>query len=526
MPQITHRANLSAAIFPMTLADAGRSVINPQSDSNYDRRVDPSGEQKDAGIPQAIYLENVIPTANGYQSVGWSERLPLPPRSAGVGSLSAYKAFVVEDTVFLAREGTAGYVDVVSNVIGCTLTWQYNAGATPLIPSPSSSTSIASVRGTNYYCDRTSLFTFTIDPVTKQLTFTDVTGSVTGITVASIRYICSAYNYLIALHDDGTIYWSSTTTPTDFTASLVTGAGSETPGNDIDAQFLIENPAGFIVFGTHGATLAQYTGNSRYPWKFTPIGNCGGYTYTYQVWGNKESAATYCIDNGNKVRIISGGEAQLVAPEISTYLERKNYHDVFDTATDTFSRSDPFNIKKIHYALDRYLLVSVIEAGTSANSYAFLYDTLLQRYGKIKQDHQFVAANETTVTFLPAKDWSVVPEEFPYTLSFDVYSADYVFAGVILLGKFQYIRDRLLQLEQVSVESATDADVIPQNFSLTLLPSMDGKNFTTPVALTCTYANELVTAPVHKTAKNHSILIKGAFDINTLQLEFNVTGDR
>ena len=63
----------------MAISRAGRSVIVPQIDQNYDRRVDPTGEQKTPGIPQALYLENVLPTVEGYQSVGF---IPLPSAGA------------------------------------------------------------------------------------------------------------------------------------------------------------------------------------------------------------------------------------------------------------------------------------------------------------------------------------------------------------------------------------------------------------------------------------------------------------
>ena len=78
MAQQSYRANLSAAIFPMALSRAGRSVVIPGIDQNYDRRVDPTGEQKTPGIPQAIYLENVVPTPEGYQSVGLIPEASLP----------------------------------------------------------------------------------------------------------------------------------------------------------------------------------------------------------------------------------------------------------------------------------------------------------------------------------------------------------------------------------------------------------------------------------------------------------------
>lgn len=522
MAQIAYRGNLSAAIFPMTLADAGRTIIAPQADQNFDRRVDPAGEQKDAGIPQAIYMENVLPTANGYQSVGFRARTVLPAKSAGVGAVTVNHAFVVADgvdeAVILAREGTAGYEDVISNNINCSLAWQYQSGAT--VPTGDKH-SIAQVRGTNYWCDRTLLFTFAINTATKQVTFTDVSGSVTGITVANIKHICSSYNYLIALLDDGSIAWSSTTTPTDFTPSLVTGAGSETPSGAANSQFLVEHPQGFYIYCQNSVVFAQYTGNSRYPWKFIPVADAGGYTDSVQVSGSYLTDAQYGVDNSNKIQIISGIKAELVAPEVSTFLERKKYKDTFNYADNTFGYTSGTVNAHLNYILDRYVVVSYGYTGSLLHNYAFVYDTLLQRYGTLELDHAFILASASAVVFIPISQGSV-----PYTWSLDIYDTNATFQAVLLLGKFQYIRSRNIKLEEVEIESAQDASRITQNFSLILFPSLDGKNFDTPVTLTPTITHELITAPAHKTAKNHSLLLKGAFDVNTLQLKFTLAGDR
>lgn len=518
MAQIAYRANLSSAVFPMTLADAGRTVINPQADQNFDRRVDPAGEQKDAGIPQAIYLENVIPTVNGYQSVGYRARTVLPAKSAGSGAVTVNHAFVVDDAIILAREGTAGYEDVVSNFVDCSGTWQYQSGAT--VPTGDTH-SIATVRGTHYWCDQSSLFTFTVNAGTKQVTFVDVTGSVTGITVSDIVAICSAYNYLVALMADGSVAWSSTTTPTDFTPSLVTGAGSETPAGASNPVFLKEHPAGFYVYCEESAVFAAYTGNARYPWKFVPVANAGGYSTSKQAFGSYFSAAQYGIDNSNKIQIISESSAQLVAPEITTYLERKKYRDTFDYSLNTFSRATGTLATAITYIQDRYIIVSFNYSNSNNYNYAFIYDTLLQRYGTLEIDHTWIVANTTTVTFIPASQGAT-----PYTWSLDIYDTNATFAGVLFLGKFQLIRERNLQLNAIEIESAQNASYITRNFSLLLFPSLDGKNFSTPVTLTPTYTNELIVADVRNTAVNHSIMLKGAFDVNTLQLRFRVAGDR
>lgn len=530
MARNTYRGNLSSAIFPMTLADAGRTVISPQLDQNFDRRVDPAGEQKDAGIPQAMYLENIIPTVNGYQSVGYIQRIPLPvsnPAGPTVNPVRVRAAFIVPDSsseaVILFRSDGGSYNDVISSTIDASY-WLYNAGAT--VPSGLNH-SIATVRGVNYWCDGTYLYTFAVNVVNKQVTFTDISGSVTGVTVANIKYICSSFNYLILLMDDGSIAWSSTLTPTDFTVSLVTGAGSETPSGAENSKFLVTHSNGFYIYCDNSVVLATYTGNSRYPWKFVPVSGAGGYSDPYSVYGSYQSTIQYGIDKSNKLQIIEGNTAQLVAPEISTYLERKTYKDAFDYATNLFSRVGGFGVTaatRLTFVLDRYIILSFsldYDLSLLEYQYAFVYDILLQRYGVLKVNHSYILANNKFVLFVPLEIG-----QFPYAWNLDIYTNGASFQGVLLLGKFQAVRDKRIKLEGVEIESVEDPAYGVPNFSLTLLPSLDGKNFTTPIPLTATHTGPLVTAPAHKTALNFCVLLKGSIDVNTIQLDFSVAGDR
>lgn len=517
MPTITYRANLSSAVFPMTLSDAGRTVINPQADQNFDRRVDPSGEQKDAGIPQAMYLENVLPTVSGYQSVGYTARTAIPPRSSGSGEVIFRRAFFVDNAIIIARDGAGSYKDVISNNIACSNAWQYSSGP---IPFNTDTHSIAKVRGTNYWSDGTSLYSFVVDQSTLQVTFTDITSTVTGITVSDIKSICSAYNYLIALHVDGTIWWSSTTTPTDFVPSLVTGSGSQVPANAAGANFLVEHPAGFLIYCDNNVVSAKYTGNARYPWKFVTVADAGGYVDYNQVAGSSFSLAHYGIDNSNKLQTMDLEEARLVAPEVTTFLERKNYSDTFNYALNTFSKVTPLLSARIFYLLDRYLIVSLRYTEGFQYSRAIVYDKLLQRYGLVKVDHQYIFADSTTLVFIPTS-----PGAIPYTWSLDIYDTEATFNGVLLLGKFQFVRDRFLQLEEIALESAKDS-IENQNLELLNFASLDGKNFLAPTSISTTAAGTLVEAKTHKTAKNHSIMLKGTFDVNTLELNFRIAGGR
>lgn len=151
---ISYRGNLSSTVFPMTLADAGRSVIIPQADQNYDRRIDPAGEKSDAGIPQAMYLQDVLPTVHGYQSVGYKESAggAMPPRASGTGTTVIVRTFVValptlsSPAILIQREGTSSYHDVIGNNITASLAWQYQVGAVRPVAG-SSPPSVAVVRG-------------------------------------------------------------------------------------------------------------------------------------------------------------------------------------------------------------------------------------------------------------------------------------------------------------------------------------------------------------------------------------------
>lgn len=523
MARLYYRGNLSSAVFPMTLADAGRTVINPQYDQNFDRRVDPAGEQKSVGIPQAIFMENVVPTVSGYQSVGYNIRNSMPPESGSTGVITVVDCFQVADVdagriLTLARNGTvSSYADVVSTNIGASISWQYALGD---IPSGARHYT-AFVRGTHYWSDGTDLFSYVINPTTKQITFTDISGSVTGVTPSDIKCIVSSYNYLIALMNDGSIAWSSTTTPTDFTPSLVTGAGSETPSGAQGANFLKEHPSGFYIYCDNSIAFAQYTGNARYPWKFVPVADSGGYSSPYQAFGGYNIGVQYGIDNSNKLQVIEGNKASLVGGEISTFLERKKNKDVFDYTTNIFSKINGFVQKAISFVLDRYIFVSISFGTPNAYTHIFVYDVLLQRYGILKKDHTFTVSDDQGITLIPTS-----PTQTVYAVSFDVYDPQATIQGVLLLGKFQFVRDKALQLQEVIFECGRDPDLATQNIEILDYQTDDGKTFLPPVVLPLTTSTELLKADCFLTAKNHSILLKGAFDINTIELVARVAGER
>lgn len=532
MGQIAYRANLSAAIYPMTIADGGRTVIMPGPDQNFDRRVDPQGEQKDAGIPQALYMENVMPTSNGYQSVGYRDTGNLPAKIApgpGVATTRQVMPLFFGDAsnpkviTVAFRNAPSSVENIATDFQAIPTVWTPCTGADVFSGNFAAGISNAYVRGTNYLCDGVSVYKAN-NPSGNVVDFTNIGGTITGITVADIISICSCANYLIALLKDGTVAWSSTTTPTDFTASLVSGAGSIIPA-DIQSpvSFLTEAPNGFYIYCITGVIYAAYTGNSRYPFKFSAIENAGGYTYATQVNGNRTKNTQYAIDDSFNIHVINPNGATLIAAELSTFLERQVRYDLFNSSTNEFSFATfdltdfPNTTPTLYFALDKYLFLRV-------GIYFIVYDILLQRYGKLKASFYLAFKQDTVNTeiyFIPTTGAVNV-------MSFDQYDTNYTHSGVLLLGKFQYVRSRKIQLHKIEIEGPQNTAIIPSpNFSCFILPSLDGRTF--DVAVTpyqVSNSGGLASYTAHTTAQNHSILLKGAFNVNTLQLRFSPRGDR
>jgi hypothetical protein len=547
MSLIPYRANLSSAVFPMTLADAGRTVIAPQYDQNFDRRVDPAGEQKDAGIPQAIYMENVIPTVNGFQSVGYRalQSIPLASRTINCQiTVPILETVSTQETIYTYELIFYNDDTVDCNVSDGTASAGWTAAVLPvgfISPLLEDRVSFAVVRGITYLLisgnppyaaneiytlERNSL-------VNPSITFTNASGSLSGITAAEILYITSAANYMIAVGVESTIYWSSTTTPTDFTTSLVTGAGSQIPsGIRTDVRYALTHPEGFYLYTQDAVIFAAYTGNSRYPWRFKEIPNSPGIGSAEQITHVANLPYQIAIDRTGKIFIIAPDSVETIAPEVSNFLERSLTRDVFNYSTNVFTKysltelSDLYVVPtaKVTYVLNRYIVVSY-SAGPGNTflkgfNYAIVYDMQLQRYGKLKIPHDKIISSGSIVTFVDYTTGVCT------RLILNVYDSTATFSGVLLLGKFQFVRDRHLQLEEIAIESVRDASYGTQNFSLLLWPSLDGKNFQTPTTLTCTFTDELITAKTHKTAKNHSLMLKGSFNVNTLDLRFRVAGER
>ena len=173
----------------------------------------------------------------------------------------------------------------------------------------------------------------------------------------------------------------------------------------------------------------------------------------------------------------------------------------------------------LNYVLDRYIIIRYTAGG---ESYFIVFDTASRRYGKLK------VAGEVYTSLKDLYFFGRNEGDVGYRLSFNVYDTSYTFNGALLLGKFQYVRSRMIQLEEIEIEGPQNTAVVSSpNFSVSVLPSQDGRNFDPALNLSAaSIFGGLATYNLHHTARNHSVLIKGAFSVNTLQLKFVPGGER
>ena len=555
MPQIPYRANLSAANYPMTIADGGRTVIVPGLDQNFDRRVDPSGEQKDAGIPQALYLENVMPTPYGYQSVGyWAPAVAMTVpsgayivqcieiRASFLETIPSTQTYGVQNLpLFIWSDGsfTTGRAGIN------TVTFIGDAPDFPLVAQYS----IATVGDKCYlyagwFGNNKDLYEVTTT-TGGNVTLENVSGDVLPanfLVDEDIVSICGTNNYLVC-HNNTTAYWSSLLTPTDFTSSLVTGAGQINPNNANDSiAYIKETSGGFYAYAANDIIYAQYTGNARYPFKFAPVIDATGLhaMKRWQIYGQSDSLGHYIIGKNKIIQLLQDNRATPLAPEVADFMSKTLVQELLNSTTNIFtSTTVETKVPSIYVYLNRYIIISVNgtnDTGLAAENYthALVFDTQLRRYGKLKIDHSFLFSY-----WVPNEVLGFVNKQnntIRY-LNFDIYGVQTVpfsgltaqpHEGALLLGKFQYVRSRVMQMEEIEIEGPQNTAITPSpNFSLVLLPSTDGRNFDTPIPLTpTTVSGGLATYHTHQTARNHSLLLKGAFSVNTVQLKFVPGGER
>lgn len=511
MGDVTYRANLKTASFPFLSELFGRSIIVKQQDQNYVGGLATKETLDSAiGVPQIYYCENVVPTDNGYKSVGFDTFV-----AEGADTNFAQVVQIHDST------GNTGDIAVTSD--GDLYRRHYGATAWTAVGTPPVAGTIAGKRmtvgyvsGTSYiYFENVDCYTYSFG--TGNMTNTPLTG---GPAAADILGVVANRGYLIAYTVDG-VFWSSTIDPTDFASSLSTGAGGGQLEGARGQIVTVESVyGGMVVFTVNNAVAGIASDNTRYPFNFIEITGCGGLLDANFVSYDANTAMLYAYTTAG-LQQVGLKQAIVWAPEVTDFLSGSLFED-FNSGTNTLSLTDlaGANIqKRLSLIANRYLIISY---GATSLTHALYFDSAYKQWGRLKVTHtdcfeiarSGVEVPKKSIAFLTAAGGVKI-------LNTDVNSASS--SGVMILGKFQYVRSRLLQLQRVEFENVNVGDT----FSLLDLPAADGKNFGNAlVGYLAQSAGKFREYLFHNTALNHSLLLKGAFNAVSLVLTFNVHGAR
>lgn len=508
MAQITYRANLGAKKFPLLSTDQGRTIIVKGQDQNYVAPATPREDTIfDLGIPQIYYAENVMPTSQGFQSVGFKT---FVGQNGDIAEIS--DTFPLKDTAgnlgVLGFDQTTGKFYVLKDGSSTWLLVATEASAIGKIVS------VGHAGGTSYIYISTIgcyVYDFTLN------TFTLTT--LTGLTAASIILICAISGYLLAFSEDAAA-WSSTVDPTDFTPSLATGAGG---GNVEGVAGKIVHVAavysGAIIFSSTNAVACTFADNARFPFRFTPITGSGGISTARYCSESATSGYLYAYTTSG-LQTINLRQAKSINPDITDFISGEVI-ETFNSSTNELTQKSIVGVmaKRISFIADRYLIISY---GEGSLNYAIVHDTLLDQYGKLAIAHlscfEFTLYDQTQWE-TPKKSMAFIGANGKLSLVDFTFTSTH--SGVIMLGKYQYVRSRMLQLEEVGVQSIGQG----QGFELICVPSLSGVEGDAPMPGFLAYEGKHSRKyAFHSVGLNHSLIGKGNFDLNSLILTFTVHG--
>jgi hypothetical protein len=209
-----------------------------------------------------------------------------------------------------------------------------------------------------------------------------------GLSMADIRGIGGASNYLL-LFTDFAIYWCSPLDILDFD-DIDAGAGNQTPV-DIKGQITALMPiaGGFIVYTARNAIGATFTNNAAAPFSFKEVQNAGGLASWEYVTPDADDTGHY-IWSTHGLQFATLVKAVSIFPEVTDFLVGKVLEE-WNTTTkeiEVVTTLNPFNVH-LTFQCGRYLIISY-GGGTTIYEGCLVYDTVLQRWGKLKIEHMDV----------------------------------------------------------------------------------------------------------------------------------------
>lgn len=529
MAQIPYRANLQSMTFPMISDLSGRTIINPQADNTYARYVSSDGQAPiDTGVPQIMYCHNVMPSTYGWQSIRYNTvftpGLSIPADSDFESTRLIYGAQILDGDI-VSSTGFKSYIAITGVGLNRvkmidTVTGQWNSifGA-PSLPAGCVMT-VATINGVSYiYFSGVGCYIY-INSLASL-----VERVLTGLDKVATLGIVPANGYLNAWNKTG-VAWSSTVDVEDFVPSDVSGAGGgqvqEAKGEIVTA---VATSLGYILYTKENAVSVIYSGNAEFPWNFKAIPASGGVSSS-EVVSLEQAAGLQQVYSTNGLQQVTHARCNTVLPAITDFIAGNIFED-YDTTTDAFTITK-FNWtmrKKLAVVADRYVVISYGLSPTADMTHAIIIDLTQTRMGKIKLTHTScfeLRSLTNTVTEIPRDSIAFLQRNGTVRVV-DFSLLENATDTVLMMGKYQYVRQKLIELNQLEVETVDT----PDSFTALVIPSLNGKTLGTPVV-----GYQMENSDGYRKftwdgaiGTNVTWVFKGTFNINSLIGWFSLVGN-
>lgn len=561
------KVSLNAARFPLISTKGSRSVFIPGLDSapRTPRQFVGTEPSTDYNTAQILYIENVMPVAEGLRSVGYQQKIAgtvnndfdtvFPLRDAeeriALYSPAKGKNYVYDEVAGMWKTST------IESIFGLTL-----SGSSPKTPATARVT-YAYVDGKTFVCYSNLVSTTSVDmslmvwnPATLEL-------EPAGALIANLPYgvgeidgIASSNGFLLVWSDLSVAWAAFNGTAFDFTPFAngeFTGAGAQIP-EDVQGPVLaiVGVAGGFMMFTSRNCVGASYHAqNTVSPWLFREIAGAGG-AAGYEVLTVEGSLPAVYGYTTSGLQRITLNSAEPFQPQVADFITGRQIERYLAATKELLQSSSGQDLAiKVTNIGNRYIAISY--GLTEGNyEYVLLWDLALERFGKLKFQHTdcfhytyipgdvtltYDMANSITYDDMDAIAYNDVNQAPTAELSPAQHALGLMTAqgaiyigewtdkvrattdeGVAIIGRIQLSRSRHTQINRIDAEGM-------EGGSISVVPSYDGRT-TSPAIPMVDIVREPGFLSVGELvdAKNFDVLVEGAFDLSALLIEAVPTG--
>lgn len=364
--------DLKTSNFPLLSSLRGRGV--------YIRGLDV--DQGDR--PKLYWAENVMPIAEGFVS---TSLIPAVSKDA----MPPITVHDVPGTNVHIIYNKGGEVTYLMENLNQLIIYVPTLGKWKVIQTISDTGytfSVFFLKGTSYFFHRDcglKKFGETFEDI-EDVTLSGFTGfdpSATG----NVYAMTSVLSYIVAV-TRYEVYWSDPIDETNFnpTEPEISLAGS-TQVLSLKGKALMVLPIsnGFMIYTETNAVVATYSNNPNNPFVFKEVANSSGVFKPFHVSYKSSIPTHYAWTDVGFMQITPQGAAT-VFPEVTDFLgsDTLEFMDI-DTGEVTKEVGVPI-ATKVTYLNSRYIAISYGREG-EAYDYLLMFDTTLERWGKLKVRH-------------------------------------------------------------------------------------------------------------------------------------------